>query len=190
MLIVYPSKTLAMPWDSQAHESSSPSVISFCPWKNKLQSKHFALHQGAPARGASVKLIDENGRVQKRVIDAGRYAFQYHRISAVEIADSDVQASCLCLNLREIWCITGDGEKNWVALWKAGTRGDSFDNMSCSHTDSVTNSHLSFFSSLYGREHLLLPIITNTWVRIIWHCPFSFPFLRDLPHGGAQLRSL
>ncbi|CAM6014711.1 unnamed protein product [Sphagnum balticum] len=27
--------------------------------------------QGAPARGASVKLFDENGRVQKRVIDAG-----------------------------------------------------------------------------------------------------------------------
>jgi hypothetical protein len=30
-------------------------------------------YQGAPARGASVKLFDENGRVQKRVIDAGRY---------------------------------------------------------------------------------------------------------------------
>ncbi|KAG0607582.1 hypothetical protein M758_8G040200 [Ceratodon purpureus] len=29
--------------------------------------------QGAPARGATVRLIDESGRVQKRAIDAGRY---------------------------------------------------------------------------------------------------------------------
>lgn len=30
-------------------------------------------YQGAPARGASLKLFDENGHVQKCVIDAGRY---------------------------------------------------------------------------------------------------------------------
>ncbi|CAK9232079.1 unnamed protein product [Sphagnum troendelagicum] len=32
-----------------------------------------ATHLGAPARGASVKLFDENGHIQKCVIDTGRY---------------------------------------------------------------------------------------------------------------------
>ncbi|MCO5605617.1 hypothetical protein L7F22_059800 [Adiantum nelumboides] len=55
--------------------------------------------QGAPARGASVRLTDESGRTQKRVIDAG----SGYLCSMEPIAHFGLGQLCGPVNLRVIW---------------------------------------------------------------------------------------
>ncbi|MCO5589362.1 hypothetical protein L7F22_043329 [Adiantum nelumboides] len=85
-----------------AHGETRPQPLSFFkPMKNSNSWMRVMplTKQGAPARGASVRLTDESGRTQKRVIDAG----SGYLCSMEPIAHFGLGQLCGPVNLHVIW---------------------------------------------------------------------------------------